>query len=257
MSKLKILSSVAVLGAASVFAVTGLYLPSVQAQNNADTNASLTVTAGTLNMYAGDATDNNDLCIGTNGGASFIQDNGSTTTVTCTTAESAVAFSGLNVNSVRQSTTVATINDILFEDLSGSTNNTYAVAVTIGNLINGTNTGSDILLGSNPDVATVETTADANAPTGGDAGKLYCVFDPSVGTTKGITPGSADLATLTKGVKTTVIATNTSVAVFGSNGADIDPGRYDLDGASHYCRVPAYVTTGTYSQALSFTVSAL
>lgn len=254
MSNLKLIKIVSVLGTTSILALGALGLPSAHAADNATTTANLTVNTGALTMYAGDAVANNDLCVGTNGSANFLQDNGSSLAVTCTTAENSVNFDPLAVKSTRDSTSVTTINDILFEDLSGSTANTYSVAVTLGNLVNGTNSGEDVVLGSNPDA--VATAESGDAPSGANAGKLYCVFDPSVGGTQGIAPGAAASQTLSKGTKATVISTLASNNVFNTASASVVPGRYDLDGATLQCRVPAFVTAGSYTQAITFTVTA-
>lgn len=220
------------------------------------------VDSGALTLYPGDATDNNDLCETGNISINnyFVDDNGdlSLTPSTCSPLEQGVTFSPISVSSSRQNVTT-TIYDILFEDLTGSEDNTYTVNGTISNLIN-QNGGSNIVLGTNPDGATLETTQDPDAPTNADSGKLYCTLDPSSGTIAAIIPTPArtqpGLNNLIQGPKTTIIDTSTSISIFNTSGNDVLAGRYDIDGVNFKCRIPAYVDQGTYKQNIVLTVIA-
>lgn len=250
-------SSIKVLaGLASFVAIAGLSLVPVKAQDT--TVTTLNITAGALTMYAGDATDNNDLCASLDTATyNFMQDGGTTSSVTCSAAERTVALTGITVSSSRQSTSPATINDILCEDLTGSEDNTYSVAATIGNLVNG-GAGSSITLGTNPDTAGLETALDADAPIADDAGKVFATLDPFSGTVASIAPEAVRNATspdFTSGAKTTVIATATSIGVY-SSGADTAARRFDQDGATVKYRIPAFADAAAYTGSIIFTCTA-
>jgi hypothetical protein len=232
-----------ILGLASVSAlsVAGLMIP-VSAQ---DTSVvTLDITAGALTMYAADDTDNNDLCAnGDSGSEDANADDGSLTSVDCSAAERQISLTGLSVGANRQSAT-GTFNDILFEDLSGSQNNTYAVSATFGDFVNGSG-GSDIVLGTDPD---------------GAGSNLGCTINPAAGSLDGILPtnleSDAGFANLDAGAQTTVTDTSTAVDIFDTSSLDVLPGRYDLDGATYACDVPAFVEAGSYTQDVVFTVAA-
>jgi len=250
-------SSIKVLaGLASVVAVAGFSLVPVAAQDT--TVTTLNITAGALTMYAGDAIDNNDLCAsGVVTAFNFMQDNGTTTNVTCGPDERTVSLTGISVSSSRQSTAPATINDILCEDLTGSEDNTYNVSATIGDLVN-QGSGSNITLGSNPDGSGAEAALDADAPTAADAGKIFATLDPFSGTVAIIAPEAVRNATapgFTSGAKTTVVATNTIIGVYGSGG-DTDARRFDQDGATIKYRIPAFADAATYNGSIVFTCAA-
>ena len=250
-------SSIKVLaGLASLVAVAGLSLVSVKAADT--TVTTLSITAGALTMYAGDAINNNDLCAsGDTATYNFMQDGGTTSSVVCSAAERTVALTGISVTSSRQSTSPATINDILCEDLTGSEDNTYSVAATIGNLVN-QGAGSSITLGSNPDSATVETSLDADAPTATDAGKVFATLDPFSGVVASIAPESVRNATspdFTSGAKSTVISTATSIGVY-SSGADTAARRFDQDGGTIKYRIPAFADAASYNGSIVFTCTA-
>jgi hypothetical protein len=259
MLKFKLLSSIAAIGSVSVLALSSITL-STNAQN---TTGNLTINAGALTLYPGDTIDNNDLCaIGDVAAYTFVQDDGTDfgSALTCSADEQTVSYGTISVSASRQ-TVNTTINDILFEDLSGTTQNAYSVAATMGNFING-GSGRDVELGENPDTAGDESGIDVDAPIDGDAGKLFCTLNPqAVGSNlDGITPGAAraalNEAELVKGAKTTVIANATSVNIFSTGGQQVVPGRYDADGVTSKCRIPAYVDAGSYTQQISFTVTA-
>lgn len=256
----KICKSAAFIGSISMLTLGLSYMP-VHAANDS-TTASLTINAGQLTMYAGDGTDNNDLCpAGNTSNFNFLQDGGSNSSVTCSGAEQSVNFSTLSVLSSRQNATT-TVNDVLFEDLSGSVDNTYNVTVTnVTDLIR-QGGGNNIVLGSFPDLASTGAGSDSDpdAPSASNNGKLFCTIDPSVGSIKGIAPGAAGDSTneakFVKGEKTTFSsAGNPSIEVFSTNGTDVAPGRYDIDNVGYKCRIPAYVNSGTYTQTITFTVT--
>jgi hypothetical protein len=240
-------------GLASMLAIAGVSSINAAAQDN--TITTLEITAGALVMYAADDVNNNDLCAsGETGTFDFLQDNASTTSVTCSNIERTVTFSPISVTSLRQNTTT-TLNDMLFEDLSGSVSTNYSVSMTVGNF---TRTGGgSIDLGSNPDNATAD--ADADAPTGINAGRIFAAVDPSAAGSQiyGITPGSATaaVAAFTSGARTTTIDTNISVNVLSSNGTAA-AGRYDIDGVVVKFRIPAFVTAGSYTGSITQTVVA-
>lgn len=257
-SSIKILS-----GLASVIAIAGLSLVSVKAQDT--TVTTLDITPGALTMYAGDATDNNDLCAtGDIATYNFMQDGGTTSSVTCSASERRISLTGISVRSTRQNTTPATINDILCEDLTGSENNTYSVSAQIGNLVN-QGSGSNVTLGSNPDGITTE--ADTDKPSAlltpsfatGDDLKIFATIDPFSGVVASIAPEvtrNAVSPDFTSGAKQSVIATATSVGVY-SSGADTASRRFDQDGATIKYRIPAFVDAATYNGSIVFTCSAV
>jgi hypothetical protein len=231
--------------------------------NGASTTfAGLCVNTGSLTLYPGDATADNDLCAtGDTGTYQFVKDDGSLNDpVTCGTNEQTVTYQAINVSASRQ-TINTTINDILFEDLTGSNLNSYSVSATFGNFVNG-GSGRNIALGANPDGAGDETQIDADAPGSANAGKLYCTINPQAVGSKvtGINPGSArqsgNLQKLVKGSKTTITSNSDSVNLFSTGGEQAVPGRYDIDGVTSKCRVPAYSDNGNYSQTIYFTVVA-
>lgn len=240
--------------------VGSLSIVSVNAQDT--TNASLVVTGGSLTMYAGDANDNNDLCAPADTATrSFIQDGGTTTSVTCGTPERSVSLSSISVLSTRQNTTT-TINDVLCEDLTGSTDNTYSVSVTVGNLIN-QGSGSNIVLGANPDGAKLETASDTDAPANADAGKLYATYTPG-SAIKAIAPESARAGTniadgnFTPGAKTTVITTGGTLGTIGvySTSSDTIARRFDSDNNTLKYRIPAFPNASNYVGGVTYTCTA-
>lgn len=245
---------------ACLTAVGSLSIVSVNAQDTTDAN--LVVTGGSLTMYAGDANDNNDLCAPADTSTrDFIQDDGTTTSVTCGTPERSVSLSSISVLSTRQNTTT-TINDVLCEDLTGSTDNTYSVSATIGNLIN-QGAGSDIELGTNPDGATLETAADTDAPTNTDAGKLYATYTPG-SAIKAIAPESARAGAsvadgdFTVGAKTTVTTTGGApgtIGVYSTSSATLAR-RFDSDTNTLKYRIPAFPNASNYVGGVTYTCTA-
>lgn len=216
----------------------------------AQTTLNLQINAGVLTMYAGDNTDNDDIC-------TPADDGNQVELVTCSAAERTATLSALTVSSVRQNTTT-TIHDILFEDLRGLATATYTVDAQMCNLTDGTKT---ITLGSNPDNLADDTDTDAPT-TSGDEGKLFATLDPSAaGTTITVLrPQSAidqyqgDNTLYSRGSKQTVISTGTQVTVFETTDSVI-PARAELDGATLKHRVPAFVQAGNYSCQMTFTVA--
>jgi hypothetical protein len=238
---------------ACLTAVGSLSIVSVNAQDTTDAN--LVVTGGSLTMYAGDANDNNDLCAPADTSTrSFIQDDGTTTSVTCGTPERSVSLSSISVLSTRQNTTT-TINDVLCEDLTGSTDNNYSVAATIGNLIN-QGAGSDIELGVNPDGATLETAADTDAPINADAGKLYATYTPG-SAIKSIAPESARTVAdvdFTPGSKTTTVNTATSIGIYSASATAAR--RFDSDTNTLKYRIPSFPNASNYVGGVTYTCTA-
>lgn len=266
-SSIKILA-----GLASVVAVAGLSLVSVKAADT--TVTSLTVGAGALTMYAGDATDNNDLCETGNvsTGNLFMQDGGTlSSAITCAPAEQTVTLTGVNVRSSRQSTTPAVVNDILCEDLTGSEDNTYSVTATIGDLDNrdpgnpaNPGPGADIVLGSNPDTAlqASEETAEPDIATITSGGNLFAIWNPADAEVANIAPETARLANVagespsfTSGALTVVDSAIDPVGVY-STAADTIARRFDQDLSTLKYRIPAFVDAGLYRGSIVFTCAA-
>jgi hypothetical protein len=239
-----------IVGAASLAAlgVVGLVIPAA-AQDSSE--VTLVISAGSLTMYAADATDNNDLCAsGDSTAYDFIQDgDAGTSNVTCGDTERSAAFGGLNVASVRQTATVAGgLNDALFEDLSGVASGQYSVSLSVSDIVND-GAGADIQLG--PTAA-----SDGGSP-------LTCTVDPSAGSVAAIAPeatktasdDSTPVAAWSLGASTVIDDIGTdSAAIFSSDAATV-PGRYDTDGINYSCEIPAFVEQGSYTQTLTFTVS--
>ncbi len=226
---------------------------------NGSSCAILNVAPGALNMYAGDAVDNNDLC-----SAGFFDtittrdDSGVDTLLECSEIEQSVNFASVNVLATRQ-TTATSIFDILFEDLTGSNDNVYNVSVTFSNIIN-KSSGSDLVLGSNPDSGGDESAQFSYAPSGADSGKLYCYIDPATsGSIRGIASNAAgqpaNQALFTPASASTITSTTAAAGVFGNTSPSL-AGRYDIDNVDYECRLPGYLDAGRYTQQLSFTVVA-
>ena len=241
------------LGFASLVAITGVASIGVFAAD--DTNVSLTVTGGQLTIYAGDATNNNDICTPANNTAGTVVDTttsgGAATSVTCDPSESAIALTGLTVASTRQNAT-ATISDILFEDLRGLAAPDYTVTATVSDFSAGV--GKTIALGSNPDAVTSDT--DADAPTLTNANKLFAAVNPSVGTItilRDATTIANGITNYSKGSNTTVVSTATAVTLESTTGG-VRPGRVDLDGTTFKLRVPALVQAGSYTGTITQTI---
>lgn len=56
--------------------------------------------------------------------------------------------------------------------------------------------------------------------------------------------------------KTTITSNQASVNLFSTGGLQVVPGRYDIDGVTSKCRIPAYSNNGNYTQTIYFTVVA-
>ena len=239
---------------ACLTAISGMNLVSVHAQDT--TNANLTVTASALTMYAGDTTDNNDLCAtGDTATYNYIKDDGTTASVTCSIAERSVSLSSISVLSTRQNTTT-TVNDVLCEDLTGSISNTYSVSATIGNLVN-QGSGNSINLGANPDGATVETASDSDAPVSTDAGKIFATYTPGAAV-QAIAPEAARTTAsvnFTAGAKATVVSTSTSIGVYSTSAATLAR-RFDSDGNALKYRIPAFPSANSYVGGVTYTCTA-
>jgi hypothetical protein len=211
---------------------------------------------GALNMYAGDSSSNNDMCgVGETGTKDFIQDNGTTASVICNNSQRSVGLSNISVLSTRQNTSTI-INDVLCEDLTGSTNNTYSVSATIGDLVN-QGTGNSINLGTNPDGASVEIADDSDAPISTDAGKIYATYIPGAAI-KVIAPESARTTAdvdFTAGPKVTTVNSSTTIGVYSSTATTAR--RFDSDGNILKYRIPSFPNTGNYTATLTYTCSAI
>jgi hypothetical protein len=218
------------------------------------TCATLDVSSGALNLFPADGNDNNDMClIGNTDSFNFTQDNKSELAVTCSGLENSVMFSSLSVRPFRQNT-VTILNDILFEDLTGSGSQIYSLSATFGNLIN-QGGGKNINLGTNPDLVGDESVANIEAPSGVEAGLLYCSIDPSTGNIEGIKPNNADGGSFSVGSRSTITNNITAAELYFSN-SPVRPGRYDMDNVDYICRIPAYPSSGTYSQEIIITIAA-
>lgn len=238
----------AVIALGALGAILGL--GSIAGFAQADTTLNLTIRAGVLTMYAGDdSADNNDLC-------TPADDSITVESVNCSSTERSATLTALNVLSVRQNTT-STIQDVLFEDLRGLATATYSVTASMCDLTAGI--GNVITLGSNPDALADDTDIDALA--GADDGKLFATLNPSVGDVEVLRPNSAvdqyaaDATLYERGAKTSVISPSTQVTVFNTKAAtNVIPARADIDGVTLKHRIPAYVTTGSYTCDMTFTV---
>jgi hypothetical protein len=241
-----------VLGVVSVVAIS----TGISASAQANSTVTLTVNAGALTMYAPDGNDNNDFCASeTDSGLTLIADDGSETSgYDCSTnTELGMSLSDISVQASRQLVS-GSLDDVLFEDLSGNGDQPYSVTLSgITDLQNG-GSGSDIVLGSNPDGASSDSAT--GAPSTGAA--LYAYVDQTGGTIKGITPEGVDNTDFSTGstAQTITAAGDPSVDIFSTGGTSVNPGRYDLDGLEVYYRIPAYVDAGTYTSTLTFTVAA-
>ena len=220
------------------------------------TNVSLTVTGGQLTIYAGDAADNNDICTPTNITNGDTVDTtisgGTAASVICSTAENSITLTGLTVASSRQNAT-ATVNDILFEDLRGLATSGYTITATVSNFVVPA-TSKAITLGTNVDAVTSDT--DPDAPTAGDANKLFAALNASGGTITVIRDATTIAEGITnyqKGANTTVVATTTPVTLLSTT-APVRPGRVDLDGTTFKLRVPALVQAGAYTGTITQTI---
>ncbi|NJK71096.1 MAG: hypothetical protein HC932_02445 [Thermales bacterium] len=138
--------------------------PASDASDGTDT--SLTANAGVQTIYAGDATDNDDVC-----SLSDITNGTTVEGIVCSTAANSLTLPTINIQSVRQNPD-ATLNDVLVEDLRGNASSNYTVTAEVSDFTTGTAT---IALGSNPDSASA--TLDAGTVTSvivGDNGTSSC-----------------------------------------------------------------------------------
>jgi alpha-tubulin suppressor-like RCC1 family protein len=220
-----------------------------------DINVVLCLSGGSLSLYAGDSTDNNDICSSTDITNSTVVETNSTgsssTFLTCSQSERNIQFTNLEVTSSRQSS-YAVINDVVFQDLRGLNNSNYSVTANISNFTSGNNS---IVLGSNPDGVTIDT--DPDAPTGNDANKLFVVVNCSVGETNIIRDTEAmasGTSNYVLGSKSVLLST-TQTANILSTTAPVPLGRIDVDNCSLKIRVPGNVTSGNYTSTLTQTIS--
>jgi hypothetical protein len=226
------------------------------------TCGSLTVNAGTFAIYAGDdagtGTPNNDMCVPPDTTAhDYWQDNGTSANITCSAAESAITLAVKSTTTARQTTT-ATINDIVIENVGTPGATGVKVTAKSGNLVNGASTINNVVLGTDPEKIGATATSDTStgAPTLTDAGKLFCYYNPQAGTLKGIYPQTTKDNVATKAAKSsagTTISTSTDVSIYTLD-ATAPAGIYSLDGLAYSCRLPAFVTPGSYTQTIAFTI---
>lgn len=252
-----------IIGLTALAAVASAGSISAYAQSDT-TTASLTITGGALTLYAGDNTDNNDICTPTDiTGAATVDttpSGGAASSVVCSTAENTATLSALTVQSSRQSTST-TFSDVLFEDLRGLATSTYTVTMTCTSLTDDNGTpgtpGDDIIiaLGSNPDSSAVETGV-TGAPSGPDAGKLFLYIDPSARETTILRDGAAvaeGIADYSAATAVTVLDDVTPVTLL-STAAAVKPPRADLDNIVSTFRVQASPLAGTYTTTCDQTV---
>lgn len=256
MFKKTINSILAIAAIATAFSTIALPF-SVSAQAP-ETTVLFTVGGGVLSLYAGDDTDDNDLCTpadeDTDGvpGAPLVP--AVIEGVTCDVTQRQASLTGLTTTSVRQNTT-ANIDDILFEDLRGFATANYTLTARVGNFVDIVDPLIKIDLGSNPDGATGETGLDIPAGVG-DENKLFAVIDP--GTVETLRPNSAipEVVNYTPGSRTTTISTITDVSIFTSaDGVNpTPPSRTEIDGTEFKLRVPAFVQEGDYRGLITLTI---
>ncbi len=220
------------------------------------TNVSLEVTGGQLTIYAGDATDNNDICTPTNITNGDTVDTstsgGAAASVVCSSADNSLSLTGLTVASSRQSAT-ANVEDVVFEDLRGLATANYTITATVSDFVV-PSTSKAITLGTNADAVTSDT--DADAPTLGDANKIFAALNASGGTLsvlRDATTIAEGVTNYQKGSNTTVVNTTSPVTLLSTTAA-VRPGRVDLDGTTFKLRVPALVQAGSYTGTITQTI---
>jgi hypothetical protein len=214
----------------------------------------LDVTAGALTIYAGDNSNNNDVCtktdIATTAIISVNSSNQAESMLTCSDQEDSAVFNSLSVTSTRQNT-ITVIDDIIFEDLRGLASSSYTLTANVSHLTSNTST---ISLGSNPDNATND--LDPNAPVGLDIGKIFVVIDPSAGAIHPLRPGTAiaeGISQYTTGTLVSALDPN-QVTTLLSTSSPVSPGRIDLDGVVLKYRIPAFPVQQTYTSVMTITV---
>jgi hypothetical protein len=257
--KLKKISKV--IGVVAVASMAAFSTVGASAQS-ADSSLLLTINPGVLTMYAGDGTDNNDICTATNNAnedtVEVHASGQAVATVTCAPTESELSMSALNVASVRQSTT-GTMSDILFEDLRGVSASTYTITATASDYT--ASGGKVIPLGQNPDGVTADSVATGYSCASGT--NLFTRINPSSTTPQNIftvlrdatTIAEVDTATeLVEAAATCIQSTATTASVFATPTA-IRPGRIDFDNMTVESRVQSYVQAGSYTSTMTFTIT--
>jgi alpha-tubulin suppressor-like RCC1 family protein len=231
----------------------GLNNPSV-ITSSTNTNVCLEVITGALTIYAGDNTNNNDICTKdniTNGDTIETNNsNSALSSVVCTGVEDSAVFQSLSVASSRQNT-LTYLDDIIYEDLRGVGSASYTITATASNLVSNSTT---ITLGSNPDNASGD--LDPEAPTNANNGKLFMVIDPSAGTLEALRPGSAiaqGTSNYSVGASTTILDPNTTATLFYTT-ANVISGRTALDHTRIQYRIPAFPVQDTYTSVVVVTV---
>jgi hypothetical protein len=231
----------------------GLNNPSV-ITSSTNTNVCLEVITGALTIYAGDNTNNNDICTKDNitNGDSIETNNSNSTlaTLVCSGSEDSAVFQSLSVASSRQNT-LTYLDDIIYEDLRGVGSASYTITATASNLVSNSTT---ITLGSNPDNASGD--LDPEAPTNANNGKLFMVIDPSAGTLEALRPGSAiaqGTSNYSVGASTTILDPNTTATLFYTT-ANVISGRTALDHTRIQYRIPAFPVQDTYTSVVVVTV---
>jgi hypothetical protein len=204
----------------------------------ADTTVNLEIQAGVATLYAGDDTDNDDIC--TPG------DDGNTVeSVACAVEERTSTLDAKTVLNVRQETN-SIVHDILIDDLRGLQVAQYDVDVNMCDLVG--------------DQATPETYPLGYTGDGIGTG-LYARVDTD---TNGVIEALAPATTVTaygtesgdwsKGADTSVTDTTTAIAVYNTTD-DVTPGRYDVDSVDFGFELPAFIVVGNYTCDVTFTLT--
>ena len=180
---------------------TGL---TVLAQNDS-TGADLQVQGGAQTIYAGDGTDNDDICSPAN-----IASSDTVEGVACDDAANSIALPNLFIKPNRQNPSTV-LHDIIVEDLRGFQTANYTVTAEVSDFTSGSDT---IALGTNPDgfsgrdqgeITGVVVTDGGTGYT--QAGTTLTISDPSGG---GAAPTETATATpvIEAGVITAITITN-------------------------------------------------
>ena len=209
-----------------------------QTSGSANTSVCLSITGGVATIYAGDATDNDDICTPADDGNTL-------ETVACDLSERSVDLAAATVLNVRQETTTL-VDDIVIDDLRGLQAAQYTVDVSMCNLVGDQATPVTYALGYTGDGAATGLYARSDADTSGTIQAL------KPATT--VTAYDSQTANWSKGSDTQVTDTVTTISVYSTT-ADVTPGRYDIDDVEIGFELPSYIEIGSYTCDITYTLT--
>jgi alpha-tubulin suppressor-like RCC1 family protein len=217
-----------------------------QTATNADTTVCLEIQAGVSALYAGDDTDNDDIC--TPGDDTFTVES-----IACDVTERSSTLAAKSVLNVRQETN-SVVNDIVIEDLRGLQAAQYDVDVNMCNLVGDQASPENYPLGYQGDLANPDPDPLVDglfARVDADTNGAIEALKPQ--STVGLYTGGEN-TNWSKGADTTVRTTATAIGVYNTT-ADVTPGRYDIDAVDFGFQLPAFIEVGNYTCDVTFTLT--